>query len=242
LDQQAKKPTFFLRRQHPLRARIRRWRIKTVIWRIGPRRQKLLASDGTKDNHFGRSVSIDGEYAVVGALGDDSSRGSAYVFKRSGTSWIQEAKLTASDGAAGDRFGSSVSLSGGYTIIGAYYNTNAGGTGAGAAYVFKGPLPELAFGSIWAAMRVTVVIKNIGTAPVTGISGKIELTGGFILIGRETTRSRPDIPPGGQFNMQSNFIFGFGNTPIVITVTCTEGVTIQTTVKGFVFLFLVLGV
>ncbi len=64
--------------------------------------QKLLASDGADSNYFGYSVSISGDYAIIGSHCDDSARGSAYVFKRSGSSWSQEAKLVASDGSYDD--------------------------------------------------------------------------------------------------------------------------------------------
>jgi len=70
--------------------------------------QKLLASDGAARDKFGYSVSISGDYAIVGAPRDDDNgadSGSAYIFKRDGTSWRQQQKLTASDGAAGDEFG-----------------------------------------------------------------------------------------------------------------------------------------
>ncbi|MCH7820177.1 MAG: FG-GAP repeat protein, partial [Candidatus Marinimicrobia bacterium] len=84
---------------------------------------KITASDGAADDFFGISVSISGDYAVVGAYwgGDDKgdASGSAYVFKRTGTSWAQEAKLLPSDGAAGDEFGYSVSISGDYAVVGA---------------------------------------------------------------------------------------------------------------------------
>ena len=74
---------------------------------------KLIASDGAASDYFGSSVSIssDGTTALLGAYGDDSLKGSAYVFKYNGTAWIQQAKLTASDGAASNFFGYSVSLS-----------------------------------------------------------------------------------------------------------------------------------
>ncbi len=71
---------------------------------------KLTASDGAADDYFGYSVSISGDYAIVGAYYDDdsgSNSGSAYIFKRDGTSWGEQAKITASDGAAGDLFGAS---------------------------------------------------------------------------------------------------------------------------------------
>jgi hypothetical protein len=51
---------------------------------------------------FGTSVALDGDTALVGAIYDDvssSNQGSAYVFTRSGTTWTQQAKLTAGDGA-----------------------------------------------------------------------------------------------------------------------------------------------
>ena len=78
---------------------------------------KLTASDGEAADQFGRSVSVSGDTAIVGASGDDDSgaeSGAAYVFDRSGGAWVRvaTAKLTASDGAANDQFGSSVSLSG----------------------------------------------------------------------------------------------------------------------------------
>jgi hypothetical protein len=93
---------------------------------------KLVASDGAPGDYFGYSVSIDGDYAVITAPGDDSYRGSVYVFKRSGSSWIQIAKLVASDGAAEDVFGISVFLRGEYAIIGAWHDDNQ----RGSAYVF----------------------------------------------------------------------------------------------------------
>jgi len=99
---------------------------------------KLLAGHGAADDWFGWSVSVSGDMALVGAYGDDdngSDSGSAYVFVRSGTSWTQEAKLLAGDGAWGDRFGGSVSLSGDTALVGARYDDDNGGA-SGSAYVF----------------------------------------------------------------------------------------------------------
>ena len=100
---------------------------------------KITASDGAIDDEFGKSVSISGDYAVVGARADGdngSFSGSAYVFKRTGTSWAQEAKLLPSDGAAYDEFGFSVSISGDYAVVGAVLDDN-NGSGSGSAYIFK---------------------------------------------------------------------------------------------------------
>jgi len=96
---------------------------------------KLLASDGAAYEYFGTSVSIDGDYAIIGASSNDDENGAAYVFTRSGTDWTQQAKLLASDGAAGDMFGFSVSIDGDYAIIGAS-DDDDNGAGSGSAYVF----------------------------------------------------------------------------------------------------------
>ena len=100
---------------------------------------KIRASEGTADDRFGYSVCISGDYAIVGApyddvRGDDS--GSAYIFKRRGTSWIQQAKLTASDGSAYDEFGYSVSISGDWAIVGVHY-ADGRGDASGSAYIFR---------------------------------------------------------------------------------------------------------
>ena len=105
---------------------------------------KLVASDGATSDQFGYSVSIsgDGVYAVIGAYNDvvgaSGNQGSAYIFVRSGTSWTQQAKLVASDGAASDNFGWSVSISadGAYVVIGAYADKVGANTTQGSAYIF----------------------------------------------------------------------------------------------------------
>ena len=100
--------------------------------------QKLTASDGAIGDQFGYSVSVSGEYVIVGAPEDDdgiTSSGSAFVFKRSGTTWTEQQKLRASD-ASGDLFGRSVGISGGYSVIGARADDDGANVDAGAAYVF----------------------------------------------------------------------------------------------------------
>ena len=96
---------------------------------------KLTASDGGVFDEFGISVSLSGDVALVGADGDDDS-GSAYVFRRVGGAWVEEAKLTPSDGAAGDIFGQSVSLSGDVALVGARWDDD-NGDDSGSAYVFR---------------------------------------------------------------------------------------------------------
>ena len=101
---------------------------------------KLVAADGAADDWFGISVALSGDTALIGARNHDvdgkSAQGAAYVFVRSGTTWTQQAKLTASDGAAGDWFGSKLALSGDTALLGARYHDVGARSNAGAAYVF----------------------------------------------------------------------------------------------------------
>ena len=106
--------------------------------------QKLVASDGTDNDQFGRSVSIssDGNVVLVGAYNDGdkgAGSGSVYIFTKLSTngSYMLTGKLVASDGAASDRFGYSVSISGdgNVALIGAYWDDDKG-TNSGSAYIF----------------------------------------------------------------------------------------------------------
>jgi len=103
---------------------------------------KLTASDAVADDEFGYSVSISGDTVAVGAFHDDDGgmdSGSAYVYERNkggADIWGQVAKLTASDAAAGDEFGRSVSISRDRVVVGALFDDDAG-VSSGSAYVYE---------------------------------------------------------------------------------------------------------
>jgi hypothetical protein len=97
---------------------------------------KLTAADASAGDAFGASVALSsttasGTTAVVGATNKNESIGAAYVFVRSGTTWSQQAELTAADGAVLDVFGF-VAVSGSTALVGAPDKAN----NVGAAYVF----------------------------------------------------------------------------------------------------------
>jgi hypothetical protein len=102
----------------------------------------LRASDAAHGDRFGATLSISGDTVLVGAPRDDdrgSNSGGAYVFVRDRggpEAWGQVAKLRAPGGAAGDGFGSSVSLSGDTAVVGAPGHSTATVVGAGAVHVF----------------------------------------------------------------------------------------------------------
>jgi PKD repeat protein len=100
---------------------------------------KIRALDGDSGDDFGFSVSVSGNYAIIGAEYDEakgSGAGSAYIFERQGSTWVQSAKLLAADGAEYDAFGYSVGISGDTAIVGAPTDDD-GGDQSGAAYIFR---------------------------------------------------------------------------------------------------------
>jgi hypothetical protein len=104
---------------------------KAKVW---SQQAKLTASDAAAHDNFGYSACVHGDTIVIGARQCDdvaSDAGAVYVFQRHGDAWLEEAKLTASNGQAGDSFGFSVCLRGGTLVVGAHY------AGPGSVYVFE---------------------------------------------------------------------------------------------------------
>ncbi len=102
--------------------------------------KKFVPEDGFDDQGFGYAVDIFGGTAIVGALLDDDkgkNSGSVYVYEVSSGALTYREKLVASDGDAEDRFGSSVAMTGGKFLIGAYTDTVEGEQNSGSAYVFN---------------------------------------------------------------------------------------------------------
>ncbi len=99
--------------------------------------QKLTAADAAEGDQLGIDVSISGDAAVIGASQPlNGGPGAAYVYRFDGNDWIEEDKLTASDGAKADQFGWAVSIDGNVAVIGAPTDDDAG-SASGSAYVFR---------------------------------------------------------------------------------------------------------
>ncbi len=93
--------------------------------------------DSEAQDWFGHSVSIDGDYAIVGAPDNDAGdAGCAYIFHFESNNWVRKARLTAWNGAGGNLFGYAVSIKGNCAVIGAPDTDMSGSEDAGAAYIF----------------------------------------------------------------------------------------------------------
>ncbi len=142
---------------------------------------KLTASDGAASEGFGKAVSVEGDTAVVGAyfasVQGKAAQGAVYVYGWSGVAWVQQHKLTASDGAAGDNFGSAVRLSGSTLLVGAPSADAPGVADSGAAYVF-----------VRSAGSWTEQAKLVSASPATGekFGFSVDLDGDTALVGAPT--------------------------------------------------------
>lgn len=101
--------------------------------------QKLSASDGSEFSDFGASMSMTNVWAAIGAPNKQSGLGAVYIFERMATDYVEIQKVTAPDGVATDRFGSSVSMDGDLMAISAPAKRRAGDDllMAGAVYVYR---------------------------------------------------------------------------------------------------------
>jgi hypothetical protein len=161
----------------------------------------LTAFDNPGSDWFGNSVSLSGSIGLVGAfrnnIGTNAEQGSAYVFRGLNTATgtiTQNVRLTASDGAAGDRFGVSVSLSGSTGLVGADGN---GVSGRGSAYLFRNL--DTATGTI--IQNVSTITQNVKLTASDGAGGgfgaSVSLDGDQFLIGAPGKNSDRGLAYGG---------------------------------------------
>jgi hypothetical protein len=143
---------------------------------------KLVASDGAKGEKFGWSVSISGDTIVVAAYKDDDkgrASGSAYVFTRDVPgAWTQRAKLVASDGAADDYFGYSVSISGDTIVVGNIGDDDKG-SASGSAYVYTRDVP----GSATSAWTQRAKLVPADGAADDNFGWSVSVSGDTIVVG-----------------------------------------------------------
>ena len=127
---------------------------------------KLIAADAVIGDNFGRSVSLSGQRALIGAWQKNTAAGVAYVFESNGATWTQTAELIAGDSASQAYFGLSVSLSGKRALVGA--------PGKSAAYVFDFD------GSSWVeTAKLTPDVTSDVFGDAVSVSGNRALVGAW---------------------------------------------------------------
>jgi carbonic anhydrase/acetyltransferase-like protein (isoleucine patch superfamily) len=157
--------------------------------------EKLLASDGSSGDQFGR-LAIDEDTIIVGAPRDDGiavDTGSAYVFVRENDTWTEQARLIASDAAMSDRFGWTVAIDGDTAVIGAV-GQDDNGINSGAAYIFTRD------DGTWTEQ--TKLLASDGAA--NDGFGQVAISANKILIGAPRNSDNNE-------NSSATYVFGYSN-------------------------------
>ncbi|KYK31612.1 MAG: hypothetical protein AYK22_02035 [Thermoplasmatales archaeon SG8-52-3] len=164
------------------------------------------------------SVSIDGGHAIAGSYYFDDGKGSAYVFKRNGTIWEKEQKLTALDSGYGDKFGISVSIDAGYIIVGAECVDAC----TGSAYVFmKIGVPDLTI-DIIGGFGANIIITNNGENDTEEFDVEVFINGGIFKMVKKSFNFSINLHSGESKQLSTSLFFGLGKVYITATTPYKE--------------------
>lgn len=170
------------------------FRLTGVSW---AQETKLTASDGVPEDFFGWSAALSGDLATVGApffklpppprmSAVTNEPGAAYVFRRSGGVWGQEAKLTANDIEENARIGIGVALQDDLAVIGADHGCCIT---PGAAYLFR---------RVSGAWQQNAILTPSDSTPVDLFGSAVAVDGNYIAVGAYGDESdcigEPDCP------------------------------------------------
>ncbi len=204
-----------------------------VFTRSGPsftQQQKLVAASGTETGNgaFGFSVAVssDGSTALIGGPydnnggGKDPGPGAAWVFTRSGATFTQQQRLTATSGTENGQggFGLSVALSsdGSTALIGGPNDNRATGVGVGAAWVFT-----RSGATFTQQQRLTAASGTETGYGAFGAGVAVSSDGSIALIGGPYDNNGGSKTPG----VGAAWVFAAPTTAAPHTVTVTEGGT-----------------
>jgi len=173
-------------------------------------RAKLVASDPSFLAEFGENVRIFQDTILIGAPGDRDGIGAMYVFRRIGsgnTTWVEDAKLTASDPMAGSFFADSIALGSNIAVAGADLGSVPGFGATGTAYVFR------RVGGAW-IQEAKLVAGDLTLGAGFGSGSAVTAKGDLIAIGAGSAPSGTTVPgavyffrrAGGAWTQQQKFV------------------------------------
>lgn len=161
----------------------------------------LLPPAPCVDDGFGYAVSVYGDRALVGTPENfcqsnvASPPGGAYVFRREGTNWLQEAQLPRPPGFSTQVLGAAVSLSDNVALVGHLFNDQSAASvyrRAGTLWSYEALLGPLVGG--------TALLSVATDGNVAVVGGYIPVTHVFIHNGNnwpEVAQLKPTDAPGG---------------------------------------------
>jgi FG-GAP repeat len=183
---------------------------------------KLTDATGAAGDEFGHSVCINGNYAFVGSykdyVGASAEQGSASIYQYNGTNWVLMQKITDATGAAGDHFGSAVSISGNKAIVGSSLdNVGANGDqGSASFYQFNG--------TNWVLMQKVTDVTG-ATSDQFGLT--VSISGTKAVIGA------PYDDEGANVDNGSAIFYQFNGTSWILTQKISNGLGASGEIFGF---------
>ena len=143
--------------------------------KFGDMRENKI-SVGSADDNMGKNVSISGSLIISGASKDDergSNAGAAYIFRKDGDNWNQEAKIVASDGEQYDYFGCDVDISGNIAVVGSYGDDD-NRSKSGSAYIYRFN------GTAW-LQESKIIAKDGALNDYFGLA--VAISGNYVIVG-----------------------------------------------------------
>jgi hypothetical protein len=196
-------------------------------WTDATQTARLTASDGAAYDALGWTVAASGDTIAAGAplrtVGDNAAQGAVYVYTRPGGGWTdatQTGELTASDGAAADQLGSSVTVSDDSIAAGAPQRTVAGHDGQGAVYLYTKP------GGGWTDATQTAELTASDGAANNQLGASVAMNGSTIAAGSP----RRTVTRGALYVFSSGLSISTTQQPASATVG--SAIADQATVSG----------
>jgi FG-GAP repeat len=148
--------------------------------------QKITDATGDADAYFGRSVSISGNYVIVGSLGDDvganANQGSASIYQYLAGNWVLMQKITDATGDIDDLFGYTVSVSGNYAIVGSTSDDVGANANQGSASIYQ------YLAGNWVLMqKITDAAGNVGDL----FGHSVSISGNYAIVGANSLYALP---------------------------------------------------
>jgi FG-GAP repeat len=163
---------------------------------------KITDATGATNDYFGYSVSISGNYAIVGAyednVGANANQGSASIYQLTGGSWVWMNKITDPAGAVDDNFGYSVSISGNYAIVSAPSYAVLSNMNQGSASIYQ------LLGASWVWINR---INDGGGAAGDNFGTSVSISGNYAIVGAQNTKGVGGVAQGSTSIYQR---LGFG--------------------------------
>lgn len=150
---------------------------------------KLLADNAAVNSSFGGCAAMSGDTVLIGANsavnGTTIDVGAAYVFVRSGSEWIQQARLEPSPAVPFKNFAQSVGLSGDTAVVGQPF-----AEGGGRAWVF------VRSGTSWSLQQQ--LVPSVATS-VSNFGAAVAIDGDTLVVGAPGHFVGAGQPPGGVY-------------------------------------------